>query len=54
MFSPDGAKGVAISFIDIERALRDCTPPSLRQKPNRLFMNGFLSPLNPLSFSLRA
>ena len=51
MFSLDGANGVSVSWVDIERGLRERSsrPPP----PDRLFMEGVNSPFNPQSPFIR-
>ena len=51
-FCPDGQNGLKLSWIDIERGLRERRNRS--QRTDRLFLSGFGSPLNPNSLMLRA
>ena len=52
MFSPDGAKGTSVTWVDIERGLRERS--SKGPAPDRFFMNGFGSALNPNSSVIRS
>jgi len=51
VFSPDGPKGEAVSWTDIERELRERHDKGL--DPTRLFMRGFGSTFNPNSHTIR-
>ena len=52
MYSLDGSSGQSVSWLDIERGLRDrgSKPPP----PDRIFMEGVYSPLNPQSPLMRS
>ena len=51
LFSPDGVKGISVSYPDIERTLREKRASSIGKE--KFFMAGFGSAFNPYSTQMR-